>query len=302
MLGLLVGDALGVPYEFHDRQSIPTADEIEFEPPRWFRRSHAGVLPGTYSDDGAQALVLAHTLVECKRFDPEHFAKGLLAWKNQGFMAVDGLVFDIGIQTNDSIRRLESGIEPLSAGGTEEFSNGNGSLMRVLPLALCHRGTDEELVSDAFDQSALTHAHIRSKLCCALYSLWALHILRNADNPWQNAVDKLYSMFPANSQEHNEMNLKIEPRDSIYDLSGSGYVVNTLKAARWACNNSSFEDAVKAAISLGEDTDTTACVAGGIAGLQYGDEGIPSRWRIDLRGEEIYEPLLEKLVHHILDN
>ena len=302
MLGLLIGDALGVPYEFHDRQSIPATHEIEFEPPHWFRRSHAGVLPGTYSDDGAQALVLVHSLLECKRFDPQHFAKGLIAWKGEGFMAVGGSVFDIGIQTNESIRRLESGVDPLLAGGVDEFSNGNGSLMRVLPLAIWHKGTDEELVTDALNQSVPTHGHLRSQLCCGLYCLWARNIISNIDDPWQVAVDKLYSIFPTNSTEYRELDSKIEPREDIYDLSGSGYVVDTLRAARWACNNASFEAAVKAAISLGEDTDTTACVAGGIAGLKFGEEAIPSRWRSDLRGKEIYEPLVEKLVNHVRNN
>ncbi|MGD9590777.1 MAG: ADP-ribosylglycohydrolase family protein [Pyrinomonadaceae bacterium] len=301
ILGLLIGDALGVPYEFHNRQSIPPPNEIEFEPPDWFRRSHAGVLPGTYSDDGAQALVLLHTLLECKRFDPAHFAGGLCAWKSEGFMAVGRSLFDIGIQTNDSIGKLEAGVEPLLAGGVDEFSNGNGSLMRVLPLAIWHKGSDEELVSDAFNQSALTHGHLRSKLCCGLYCLWARRVLQNRDDAWQDAVEIIYSLFTSDGPEHCELDSKIEPRDAIYDLTGSGYVVDTLKAAKWACYNASFEATVKAAISLGDDTDTTACVAGGIAGLNFGVEDIPLRWRNELRGGEIFMPLIDKLVDHVLN-
>ena len=93
IIGLLVGDALGVPYEFHERQSIPALDEIEFEPPVWFRRTHAGVPIGTYSDDGAQALILLNTLLECGKFDAAHFARGLVNWYDSGFMAVGGKVF-----------------------------------------------------------------------------------------------------------------------------------------------------------------------------------------------------------------
>lgn len=296
IIGLLVGDALGVPYEFHPRQDIPTFAEIEYEPPTYFRRAHSGVPIGTYSDDGAQALILLNTLLECGRFDAEHFGKGLVDWYYEGFMAVGGEVFDVGNQTARAIRALKRGIEPLLAGGADERSNGNGSLMRVLPLALWHRGTDLELIADAFDQSAVTHGHLRAKLCCALYCLWARRILENVENPWENAVETIYEIFPEGTIEYAELEKNILPRDKVYELSGSGYVVHALLASRWACNNEDYEKTVKAAISLGDDTDTTACIAGGIAGMKYGVEAIPERWRENLRGKELYEPLLEKLL------
>jgi ADP-ribosyl-[dinitrogen reductase] hydrolase len=299
IVGLLVGDALGVPYEFHERATIPAFDEIEFEPPAYFRRSHAGVEPGTFSDDGAQALILLDTLLERGKFDARHFADGLIAWYEDGFMAVGGKVFDIGIQTATSIGELRGGAEPLLAGGTSEYSNGNGSLMRVLPLALWHRGTDLELIADAFDQSAVTHGHIRSKLCCALYCLWARRVLHGALNAWDDSIETLYEIFPPGTIERGELESKICPRDAIYETSGSGYVVDCLRSARWACNNENFEAVVKAAISLGKDTDTTACVAGGIAGVKFGCSAIPERWRAGLRGAEIYEPLIEKLLSRV---
>lgn len=296
IIGLLVGDALGVPYEFHPREEIPFFDEIEFEPPDWFRRAHAGVPAGTYSDDGAQALILLNTLLECGKFDAAHFACSLVDWHESGFMAVGGVVFDVGIQTANAIRELKSGVPPLLAGGADEYSNGNGSLMRVLPLALWHRGSDLELIADAFDQSAVTHGHLRAKLCCALYCLWARRILQTKENPFANAVETLYDFFPEGTIERTEFETKIFPKDTIYEVNGSGYVVDSLHSARWACNNETYEKSVKAAISLGKDTDTTACIAGGIAGLMQGLDSIPKRWTDNLRGREIYEPLLEKLL------
>lgn len=296
IIGLLVGDALGVPYEFHVREAIPPFDEIEFEPPAGFRRAHAGVPIGTYSDDGAQALILLNSLLECDRFDAAHFARGLVDWYEKGFMAVGAKVFDVGIQTAHAIRTLERGTEPLLAGGADEYSNGNGSLMRVLPLALWHQGTDLELVADAFDQSAVTHGHIRAKLCCALYCLWARGILQNAENAWEAAVETLYEIFGEGTIERAEFETRIFPKDSVFDVKGSGYVVDSLRAARWANGNKTYEETVKAAISLGQDTDTTACIAGGIAGLRFGIGEIPERWRENLRGREIYAPLLEKLL------
>jgi ADP-ribosyl-[dinitrogen reductase] hydrolase len=299
IIGLLVGDALGVPYEFHARETIPSFGEIEFEPPAWFRRAHAGVSPGTYSDDGAQALILLNSLLECGKFDAAHFAGGLVDWYDEGLMAVGGTVFDVGIQTANAIRELKHGTEPLLAGGADEYSNGNGSLMRVLPLALWHQGSDLELIADAFDQSSVTHAHLRAKLCCALYCLWARRILQSAENAWESAVETFCEVFPEGTIENAEFETRIFPKDAIYETNGSGYVVDSLRSALWANGNETYEKIVKAAISLGNDTDTTACIAGGIAGLRFGIGGIPERWRRNLRGSEIYQPLIKRLLERI---
>lgn len=300
IIGLLVGDALGVPYEFHPKDEIPFFEEIEFEPPDWFRRAHAGVPIGTWSDDGAQALILLNTLLDCEMFDAGNFAEGLIDWYDKGFMAVGGKVFDVGIQTADAIGELKRGIAPNLSGGFDEYSNGNGSLMRVLPLALRHQGSDEELIADAFDQSAVTHGHLRSRICCALYCLWARRILQNVENPWENAVDTFKRNFPNGSDEITEFETEIFSTNAEYEIRGSGYVVDSLRAAVFLNDKyDDYEKIVKAAIALGEDTDTTACIAGGIAGLRFGVENIPERWRENLRGKEIYEPLLEKLISKI---
>lgn len=299
IIGLLVGDALGVPYEFHAREEIPTFDEIEFEPPDYFRRAHAGVPVGTYSDDGAQALILLNTLLECGHFDDAHFAKGLVDWYKNGFMAVGGTVFDVGIQTANVIRELQKDVSPKISGGFDEHSNGNGSLMRVLPLAIWHQGTGAELIADAFAQSAVTHGHLRSKICCALYCLWARNILQNVGNPWGKAFESFVEYFPENTSEHLELTTKIFPANAEYEIRGSGYVVDSLRAAVRLCQKESYEEIVKSAVALGDDTDTTACIAGGIAGLKFGMEAIPTRWRDNLRGQELYEPLVEKLIERI---
>jgi ADP-ribosylglycohydrolase len=223
----------------------------------------------------------------------------LVDWYDEGFMAVGGEVFDVGIQTANAIHALKRGVSPHLAGGTDEYSNGNGSLMRVLPLALWHQGSDLELVADAFDQSAVTHGHLRAKLCCALYCLWARRILQSTENAWENAVETLYEIFPEGTTENIEFETRIFPKDAIFDVKGSGYVVDSLRASRWANGHKTYEETVKAAISLGDDTDTTACIAGGIAGLIHGFEAIPKRWVENLRGADIYLPLLEKLLERI---
>jgi ADP-ribosylglycohydrolase len=179
LVGLLVGDAVGVGYEFRAPERIPSRDQIEMTTPVEFMRSHAGVPVGTWSDDGAQALCLLASLLERGKLSLTDFAGRLLKWLDHGYMAVGGDVFDVGIQTAEALRKLRDGVSPLESGGASEMDNGNGSLMRVLPLALCHTGTDEALVRDAHLQSMPTHAHPRSLIACAFYCLVVTGYTRN---------------------------------------------------------------------------------------------------------------------------
>ena len=295
LLGLLIGDALGVPYEFHDADDIPPLAHIEFDPPPGFRRAHSSVFPGTWSDDGAQALALLASLQACARLDLDDLARRLLDWHDDGAMAVDGRVFDVGIQTSQAFRRLRDGVPPDRSGPAEEWANGNGSLMRVLPLALWHKGTDAELARDAAAQSLVTHGHPRSQGCCALYCLWARRTIEAAGDPWREAVAAFRAIHPIGDPIRDEVEAHVKPDDPPSG-QGSGYVVDCLTSARLALDAGSYEDVVKAAVALGNDTDTTACVAGGIAGLRDGVGAIPDRWRSALRGRELYEPLLHHLI------
>ena len=295
LVGLLVGDALGVPFEFHSPQEIPPLAEIEFELPQGFKRSHGGVLSGTWSDDGAHALILMASLIHSGKLDLDDFGRRLVNWYNHGYKAVDARVFDVGVQTSQAINRLQSGVPAHEAGAKDEYANGNGSLMRVLPLALWHKGTIEELVADAHTQSVITHGHLRSQVCCALYCLWARYTLEDLCGPWQAAVANLRNIYGESGPEREELEWSIRPDDSP-EGTGSGYVVDCLRSARWATEAGSYEQVVKAAISLGNDTDTTACVAGGIAGLRDGINAIPERWRTRLRGKELYQDELQQLI------
>lgn len=285
--GLLIGDALGVPYEFHAAHQIPPADQIEMEPPPGFNRAHAGTPPATWSDDGAQALILLESLLERGQLHLDDFARRLIDWYKHGHMAVDGRVFDVGIQTAYALERLQSGVEPDRAGRSDERSNGNGSLMRVLPLALWHKGSDLELARDAALQSMVTHGHPRARVCCSLYCLWARYTLLGSPEAWQEAVSSLEKL--CDSEQRRELDLVI----AGVTPTGTGYVLDSLHSARWALRERSYEAVVKAAISLGNDTDTTACIAGGVAGIRYGN--IPERWIQSLRGKQLLDPLIQKL-------
>ena len=298
LYGLLIGDALGVPYEFHAAEALPPQGQIEFDPPAGFHRSHSSVAPGTWSDDGAQALCLLASLLDCGALDVEDLGERLARWAEAGYCAVDDYVFDIGITTSAALRNLRHGKPAEMAGPSDEYSNGNGSLMRVLPLALWHRGSDEELAHDAMLQSRVTHGHLRSQLCCALYCLWARRILQEHAAPWPEAVATLRHIIADDEKVQGELEFHIRP-DEAPGGQGSGYVVDCLRSARWSVEQGSYETAVKSAVALGKDTDTTACVAGGIAGLRDGAAAIPERWKTRLRGQNIALPLLQGLLARV---
>jgi ADP-ribosylglycohydrolase len=291
LLGLLIGDALGVPYEF---EKIPHFDQIEFTPPPGHWHAWPGTLPGTWSDDGAQALCLLASLLESGHLDPDDLARRLLRCHTTGYLWPDGRAYDIGNTTAAALEAFRDGRPVLEAGPSGEQDNGNGSLMRVLPLALWHQGTDAELVHDAQTQSRVTHGHLRAQLCCALCCLWARRILAGIAGPWESAVAALREILSTGSEARRELEAEIRP-DQGPGGQGSGYVVDCLHSARFAVAAGGYEVAVKTAVALGDDTDTTACVAGGIAGLRDGIEAIPLRWRSSLRGKELYEPLLAEL-------
>jgi ADP-ribosylglycohydrolase len=209
---------------------------------------------------------------------------------------VDKIVFDVGITTGHAIRNLHAGIPALEAGPSYQTDNGNGSLMRVLPLALWHPGTDAELVRDAQLQSKVTHGHLRSQVCCALYCLWArYHLQEGAGDPWIRAVEALREIYADDEAATMELEHSLRP-DDFSEGAGSGYVVDCLRSARWAAQEKTYETAVRRAIALGNDTDTTACVTGGIVGIREGLDGIPARWREALRGKEWLEPLRSALI------
>jgi len=296
LLGLLIGDALGVPYEFKPPSALPPLAEIDLVPPAGFLRSHSSVPAGTWSDDGAQALCLLASLLERGHLDVEDLGRRFVGWYRDGYLAVGGVVFDVGVQTRTALDAIARGAPVLEAARRDERSNGNGSLMRVLPLALWHRGSDAALVEEAELQSRITHAHPRAEICCALYCLWARAELGGAADSWAMAVARLRGLCPLGSPHRDELEQHVRP-DAAATGAGSGYVVDCLHSARRVLETATdYAGAVRAAVALGNDTDTTACVTGGIAGLRYGSSSIPARWRDALRGRELLDPLLARLL------
>lgn len=277
IIGLLVGDALGVPVEFESREYLKAHPVTGMTGYGTHNQP-----PGTWSDDGSLALATLASLLD--GYDPHDVISRFSRWWSEGYMTPHGVVFDIGNTTSAAIRRFNTKGQRGLWGGVSEHDNGNGSLMRILPLSLyVHRLGTDEIVARSFEISSLTHAHVRSCLCCAYYSLLVRHLLNGARlvEAMKRASEELMPHVPAGERQilHRVLTGSvIEEAES--GIRGSGYVVHCLEAALWcAGRHESYAEAVLAAVNLGEDTDTTAAVTGGLAGVMYGIEAIPMEWR-----------------------
>ena len=300
MFGLLVGDALGVPYEFYSKEDIPPIEQIEMVPPSGFIKHHP-VDAGTWSDDGAQALCLLDSLLEKGRFDIGDFSDKLLTWYEKGLWAVDGEVFDVGIQTSLALTMYKCGARIEDCGNIRPDGKGNGALMRVLPLALWCSGTDEELVADTHKQCIITHGNITNHVCCALYCLIAARLLNGSDfdSALSESISRLKEIYANSSEYLDEFMFRLRPdEEGVWIGTGGGYVVDSLRSAVMIMKTAaSYEEAVKQAVSLGNDTDTVACITGGLAGIRFGYDNIPVRWIEALRDRDKAEKLIDKLIH-----
>ena len=281
LFGVAIGDALGVPFEFKSRSFIskqPAVDMIGYG-------TH-NLPAGYFSDDSSLTFCLAEALT--KGFDLQLIADNFAAWLNKNYWTPGGSVFDVGIATSKAIRRIELGCPPELAGGMDESDNGNGSLMRILPLVLYLRDKEISVRFEITKQvSSITHGHIRSVIACFYYLEFARLIIDKADKfQAYNSLKKQLTDF-LHSNQINQEEIKLFNRllkDNIHELSSteifsSGYVVHTLEASIWCIlTTNSYREATLKAVNLGEDTDTTAAVTGGLAGLLYGYATIPKEW------------------------
>ncbi|ANF50739.1 hypothetical protein A0O34_09490 [Chryseobacterium glaciei] len=307
IFGVCIGDALGVPVEFRSREQLKRSPVTKMRALGTHRQP-----AGTWSDDSSLALCLAESL--CQGYDLEDTALKFLQWYNAEIWTPHGRVFDIGIATSQAIHRISKGTSPTLCGGTSEFDNGNGSLMRVLPLLFYIKDFPiEKRFEITKDVSSITHGHIRSALACFIYLELALEILTGKDK-WdayktmQEKVRNFLDQNPICSQNemdkfHRILELKVGEYDLAplhtlqeEEISSSGYVLHSLEASLWCfLNSESYSEAVLKAVNLGEDTDTTGAITGGIAGIYYGFENIPEEWVAELVRKEDIENLCIKL-------
>ena len=287
VMGLVVADALGVPVEFKDRESL------RVNPVRDMRAFGTYNQPaGTWSDDSSMTLALLESLEN--GLDYKDIMDRFMAWYEEGAYTPYGQMFDIGIATSEALRRYKSGVSPLEAGGKSEYDNGNGSLMRILPILFylqAKYGDDFVKNDEAFDIihniSALTHRHKRSQMACGIYISIASFIMTDMDLNCavESGIYNAMKYYKNNKEFKDELdyfsrlenkNFKDLPEEEI---KSGGYVVNTLEASIWCLlNTDNYKSCVLKAVNLGMDTDTTGAVAGGLAGLRYGYESIPKEW------------------------
>jgi ADP-ribosylglycohydrolase len=276
--GSLVGDALGVPVEFRSRT------EVHNDPVTGMRENGSHHQPkGTWSDDGALILCTTDSLVNSE-FETQDMGDRFARWMNEALWTATGVVFDIGMATTDSLMRVANGTPAERAGGRDEYSNGNGSLMRVIPAVLRFAGEPLEMFSRRIERvSAITHGHDRSKMACVLLGLVVRQLLLGSKP--QAALDAARVEFTgwyerAPQFQHFRHHLTDDFR-SLPDgeIVSTGYVLHTLHASFWCLlTTQSYRECVLKAVNLGGDTDTTGCVAGGLAGVAYGMQSIPPDW------------------------
>ncbi|MCB2206237.1 ADP-ribosylglycohydrolase family protein [bacterium] len=315
ILGAVVGDVLGVPYEFISREKMQARPATGM--------TGAGThqqMRGTWSDDSSMLLCTAEHLTT--GFNIAQLGRGFLRWFDTGYMTPDGKVFDFGLTTGLAMDRIREGMPVEKCGLEDEDSNGNGSLMRILPVGIwAYRFHERGIIRAASIVSAITHAHPRSQLACGLYCLVVSTLMRiieekgsDFDRPavlnyvmWKLRNPDPEVFFPRSlKQELKHFDRLLSPDFAELpesEIRSSGYVVHTLEAALWCVlTTTSYRDAVLKAVNLGEDTDTTASVAGGLAGLLYGPGCIPQMWLHDVRSFAFIKRVVDRFAFKVCNS
>lgn len=298
LLGVAVGDAVGVPFEFNSRDKMntnPAKGMIGFG-------TH-NQPPGTWSDDSSLTFCLAESLIY--GYNLKDISINFIKWKKEAYWSARGNVFDIGLTTAQAISRLDKiikkgDLEELAqqkyAGN--EYDNGNGSLMRIIPLLFYIKERPiKEQFEIIWEVSALTHRHIRAAMSCLIYLKLAEKLLhgKNKEMAYSEMRKDISSFwiemeFAERERKHFEKIIQQDIRKTpITNLKSGGYVIEVLESSIWFfLAKKSYEETILSIINIGHDTDTSAAIAGGLAGIYYGQKGIPKHWIASLaRKEEI---------------
>ena len=300
IMGIVVGDALGCPVQFKSRE------EVARHPVTGMRGFGTFNLPaGSWTDDSSLTLALLESIRRTDSIDYKDIMDNFVKWLDDGAFTPYGYAYDIGRGTMNAIHRYKRYHEPLKAGNIDERSNGNGSLMRIMPSVLycCdHVLPADEAIDIIHNVGGLTHAHIRANIACGLYYFMVCAILNeegSLTNRLQAGLDRGFAFYEAHLADHENLEYYERlrnlgsfgdmPEDSI---RSTGYVVDTLEAAVWSlANTGSFADALLKAVNLGYDTDTVGAICGGLAGLYYGYDAIPVDWLAALQRRDWIESL-----------
>ena len=298
VLGHAVADALGVPVEFEYRE------DLRRDPVVGMRGYGSHAVPaGTWSDDTSMAIATLDSL--CEGIDYDDMMRRFCSWANDNEYSATGELFDIGITTQATLRRYLKGTPALQCGSDGDYDNGNGSLMRIYPIALYWYFLPEDkrsvcdLIDFVFKSSSLTHAHLRSKLACAIFAYVMLQILEEKSvdavkRGLEDAKEEL-AAYGDELQHYTRLFKKDFSEIPEEEIKSSGYVVDTLEAAIWCLlNSNSYSECVLKAVNLGHDTDTVGAVAGSLAGAMYGVDMIPKDWVAALQNRGLLFEICER--------
>jgi ADP-ribosyl-[dinitrogen reductase] hydrolase len=273
MLGLAVGDALGAPVEFKERGSFPPVTAMQAGGP-------FNLLKGQWTDDTSLALCLALSLIEKNGFDPYDQIERYIKWFRTGYMSCTGHCFDIGNTTKAALLRYEEN-KDIYAGSIDDPPS-NGSLMRLAPIPLFYFRSIEETIKFAGLSSKVTHAPFDCIKSC------------------ENLAIYIHRALEGKSKIEIFSDSIIDFNKSYEEVSGKGTALACLEGAMWCFfHSNNFDDGVKLAVNLGDDTDTTAAVFGQIAGSFYGVEGIPEYLLDDLFDKKLIEEVALKLFNSV---
>lgn len=271
IIGLIVGDALGVPVEFFTRAELAKHPVTKMKGYGTYNQP-----PGTWSDDSAMTLATMHSIVQKQCVDYDDMMNKFVEWINNGDYMQRGDTFDFGATTSTAISRYERGTPALESGCAGERDNGNGSLMRILPLAYI-KDIDYETIENV---SALTHAHPRSEIACVLYIEMARSMIENEGLTMEEHIFSACEKIKEHYKDSPELAYfeRIFNND-LENVNGKGYVISTFEVVvHCLLNSENYADAVLEAVNIGDDTDTTAAICGGLAGIYYGYDSIPVDW------------------------
>jgi len=310
LLGVAVGDALGVPVEFLPREVVRR------NPVREMRGYGTHNQPkGTWSDDTSMTLCLVEELMTHRPGEPLNddalagILNRFLRWRDDDLWTARGEVFDVGNTTTYALSKWRAGFPLHEVGLRDEKSIGNGSLMRSLPVAMAYANvSDAELLEVAHAVSRLTHAHPRAQMACGIFCLYARGLLggRSREEAYREAAEAATSAYRrapyADELPHFAPFLSgtLLKRDESA-IKTDTYAVATLEAAIWTLHRAEdFRDAVLTAVNLGWDADTVGSVTGGLAGVYWGRDGIPKEWIQTLARSDELQDLFERFAAHLL--
>lgn len=296
MMGLAVGDALGVPAEFQPRGTFPKITEMIGGGPFYLQ-------PGEWTDDTSMALCLAQSLIEKDGFDAKDQMDKYWKWVEEGYMSSNGRMFDIGNQTSEALCRYRKNGNPFAGGNRDSDKSGNGSLMRLAPIPLFFNNSNKlEFIDYAVRSSELTHGSLNCICSCIFLSGLIAGALNGATK--EQLVGQFpdsWWFFPTKSRpilgdDVTRIALGSYKNKTEDQIQSTGYVIHTLEAALWCFyNTTTFEDGLIKAVNLGDDSDTTGAVFGQLAGAYYGIAAIPQRWLDKIVKSDIIISVADKL-------